>query len=401
LEVFREVVEYRLYEDLRRGWRVVQPNLEQCGLLRVDYEGLSQLAEQEGCWQDVPFMNTLQPAEREAILRTLLDEMRRRLAIEVDCLNRGHQQELRRRAQEFLNERWAFDEGELLRYAGRFVLPGEERFEGDASLSERSIIGRWLQGEAQRKLGRSLSPDEHLQLICSIVNALQRFGLLTEVIEVRGKNTSRGVRLRASALVWRPGDGTPFTDPLRRYRALSEIYEPAEERSNTFFVNFYRTAMPSLQNMEGREHTAQVNYERRIDREERFRKGLLPVLFCSPTMELGIDIADLNVVHLRNVPPSPANYAQRSGRAGRAGLPALILTYCAHGSGHDQYFFRHRDRMVAGVVVPPRLDLSNEDLIRAHVHAIWLAKTGLSLGRSVGDVLETSSEECPLREEVK
>ena len=118
-------------------------------------------------------------------------------------------------------------------------------------------------------------------------------------------------------------------------------------------------------------------------------------------MELGIDIADLNVVHLRNVPPSPANYAQRSGRAGRAGLPALILTYCAHGSGHDQYFFRHRDRMVAGVVVPPRLDLSNEDLIRAHVHAIWLAKTGLSLGRSVGDVLDTSSEECPLREEVK
>lgn len=33
--VFTELTEYRLYEDLRRGWRVVQPNLEHVGLLRV------------------------------------------------------------------------------------------------------------------------------------------------------------------------------------------------------------------------------------------------------------------------------------------------------------------------------------------------------------------------------
>ena len=45
--------------------------------------------------------------------------------------------------------------------------------------------------------------------------------------------------------------------------------------------------------------------------------------------------------------------------------------------------------MVAGSVSAPRLDLTNEDLVRSHVHAIWLAETGQSMQSSITDLLET------------
>ena len=46
--------------------------------------------------------------------------------------------------------------------------------------------------------------------------------------------------------------------------------------------------------------------------------------------------------------------------------------------------------MVSGKVRPPRIDLANEDLVRSHVHTIWLAEIGMSLGHSLSDVLDVS-----------
>jgi ATP-dependent helicase YprA (DUF1998 family) len=139
---------------------------------------------------------------------------------------------------------------------------------------------------------------------------------------------------------------------------------------NRYFTALYRDRALGLRRLSSAEHTGQVPAELRIEREEQFKKGELPVLFCSPTMELGVDIRDLAAVHLRNIPPTPANYAQRSGRAGRGGRPALVLAFSTYGNAHDHHFFRNRQQMISGAVSPPRIDLANKDLVEAHLRSV-------------------------------
>jgi hypothetical protein len=175
--------------------------------------------------------------------------------------------------------------------------------------------------------------------------------------------------------------------------------------------------------LEGREHTAQVEPALREIHEERFRfetedvkklgersailreygedDRFLPVLFCSPTMELGVDISALNAVYLRNVPPTPANYAQRSGRAGRSGQAALVLTYCAALSPHDHFFVRDQGAVVHGVVRPPAIDLSNQELVQSHLNAIWLAATRAPLDPGIAEILNLGRDDLAVREEIR
>src|SRR5262249_5441613 len=125
-----------------------------------------------------------------------------------------------------------------------------------------------------------------------------------------------------------------------------------------------------------------------------------PILFCSPTMELGVDIKDLSVVHMRNVPPTPANYAQRSGRAGRGGKAALVVAFASHGNVHDRYFFHKAQDMIAGVVAPPRIDIVNKELVEAHLQSTWLSIVRPRLGQSIAEVLDLDKSGYPVREDL-
>lgn len=399
--VFRELIEYRLLSDLRRGWRITQPNLEQCGLLVIRYRGLEALAADEAAWRDEPILAAASPERRVEVIRAVLDHFRWNLAIEAPCLLPDGQEALRKRVNAALREPWTFDERERLVGASAFCPPDSAPVEAssDRSLSPRSALGRYLSAASTWGRAADVSPQEYVRLATHLVAVLRDGGLL--VVEVPGRREPR-LRLRADALLWEKGDGKrPVRDPVRS-RWLPGAPRDLPPRVNPFFRDFYRSWAADLRGIVAKEHTAQIEYDERLSREAAFREGKLAALFCSPTMELGIDIGDLSVIHLRNAPRTPANYAQRSGRAGRTrGQDALIFTYCAAGNAHDQYFFARREELVAGAIVPPRIDLTNEDLLRTHIHAMWLGATGLDLGRSVGDVLDLRATGYPLQAEVQ
>jgi DEAD/DEAH box helicase domain-containing protein len=89
-----------------------------------------------------------------------------------------------------------------------------------------------------------------------------------------------------------------------------------------------------------------------IDFQERHRPSAPNMLSCTPTLEMGIDIGDLSATLLMSVPPTPASYLQRIGRAGRKTGNALILTITSIRP-HDRYFFETPEEAMAGRVDPP------------------------------------------------
>lgn len=401
-QTFRDVIEYRVFEDLRRGWRLVQPNLEQCGLLKIGYEGLEQLAAADEVWAASPVWSALAAEQRGEILGAVLDEFRRQLAIDVPCLYGDHQEELAKRSYSYLNENWAFDEDERFRVASSFVLPGYRVKRPRSGLTYRSTVGKWLRMQIRELLRQNLDQSGYEALVETLRSALLRYGLVVEQEDGRGQDRMPVLRLHAGALKWLPGDGRAAIDPMRRRRVSSEVYGSQSTPPNTYFRSFYSSAAEVVKAVKAAEHTGATDSEDRKSREDLFNAGALPVLFCTPTMELGIDISDLNAVHLRNLPPTPANYAQRSGRAGRAGQAALVVAYCSSGSGHDQYYFSRREQLVAGSVVPPRMDLGNEDLVRSHLHAVWLAATNATLEPNIPErMVDVGRVGYPLRDELQ
>ena len=159
-------------------------------------------------------------------------------------------------------------------------------------------------------------------------------------------------------------------------RGRPEPWEPAAER------DFYRgqyEAQP--RRFIVREHSGQVEGEERLSLELRFNdpdKPIIDVLACTPTLEVGVSLDDLNAVVLRNLPPTPANYAQRIGRAGRRSKVALSVAHAGHGP-HDSYYFAHPGDMIAGEVRAPAVNLDNAPLLKRHINSLVLEILQLDL----------------------
>jgi len=421
----REVLAYRVWFDQRRGWRYTNPNLEQLGLVEVEYLGLEALAADDSKFTTAPdIVKGASPEVRADVFRVVLDHLRRWMAIRSQVLEPTYLEALSSRSHARLRTPWGFGQDEQPRKARWLVL---------AAPSKRAISVRdeelLVRGGSRSALGRALrdtklwggsgtirklKSKEMDEVIAALLEAAGKFGLIGD--EATPFSDLTGWRLNDACIVFK--------------QAAPGAARAKESSENDFFRDLYSTLAGMLRErdhplfgFEAREHTAQVEGDRREVREKRFRYGdkeqeelgakakelremgeasrFLPVLFCSPTMELGVDISALNAVYLRNVPPTPANYAQRSGRAGRSGQAALVLTYCAAQSPHDQYFFREPKEMVHGEVRAPLIELANRELVESHLQAIWLACTQRPLDPSISNILVLEDPGRPLRPDLR
>jgi ATP-dependent helicase YprA (DUF1998 family) len=393
---------YRQYLDFLALWelggthRRTHQNLEDVGLLAVGYRGLENVAAADGYWADVPWMADLDVDVRYDLLLGLMDLMRKRHALPHPAIL----------------EPYKFEQ-EIIANLHEDALIHDQTFRGPIGYSDTADDGypntvyRLTTSPATQPLVWTKrvfdaidQPLEHAQAVELVQQIVEKLGdpqaefLVHRSISPWYRKQHYDVwMVSPDLLLWADPRSEHWRCPkcgtVHRFRSLrvctgSTCRTTLEERDLTdnYFRQVYATPLGEAVPVRAEEHSGQVAGKARREIELRFREedDPLNVLVCTPTMELGIDIGHLNAITLRNVPPSPSNYAQRAGRAGRSGQPALISVFAGVGASrgpHDQYFYRFPEKMIAGAIAAPRFRLDNQALIRAHVHALVLETMSL------------------------
>lgn len=223
----RDVLGYRLYLDLRRGWRITSPNLEQCALLEITYESLEEVCAAEDVWaQSHPALAGAAPSSRAAVAKTLLDYMRRELAIKVNYLSGSFQESLIQLSSQRLGPPWALDENERLERAS-VLFPRSSRADdwgGWLYLSPRGGFGQYLRRTATfPEHHDTLKLTDTATISRELLEGLRVAGLVEIVAEPKTSDDVPGYqpcRLRARSRRYRGGSGWPREPGAPRRRQL-------------------------------------------------------------------------------------------------------------------------------------------------------------------------------------
>lgn len=397
-----DFLKVRILYDLRRGWRYNTPNLEQCALLDITYSRLQEYCEEASFFDKDELLSIMSPSERENFVLQILNYFRTAYAFNYYLLDEEARPILEERLRQKLNAstEWSLDQDERLERPPVLIYERIGKIRRGVyteSIGPTSNLGKYLTRVFAKKglPGIKGAPlGEYIQKLCK---TLQDGHFLSSIPVEGEKGKTLGYQLKVDKIIWKLGDGENIlTDEVR----INMTGEELKVKPNQYFKSFYQQDFKAFDKFfRASEHTGQISSGERIEREDKFRSGEISALYCSPTMELGIDIANLSIVHMRNVPPNPANYAQRSGRAGRSGQTALVFTYCSNTSPHDRHFFKNSIDMVAGSVKAPRIDLLNEELIISHFNAYIFMHLGLtSINSSVRDFLDLEEKKSlPIR----
>lgn len=380
-------------------------SLENLGLVGVEYEFLEELAAEPGFTQAAATAG-LEPKTALALARAVLDVMRKNRAVAYDFFQEYLDPERKRRYRELEADPYGVRFPDRDRSPKGFAL---DRPDHIRKAKSGSILGffqenpRAGQLTAVQKLARRLIGDRASSeaFLRALVPLMVRVELLVPVPNfplaqnertpglriyqinpkvIRLMSPDSGYRCNACQ-TWRPYSFPACPTP----RCESGTLQPDRPDPENYYVRLYTNRAPGR--LAVAEHSAQIPGEERAKRETEFKEGRLDALVCTPTLELGVDIGPLLTVALRNAPPTPANYMQRVGRAGRRLRIGFVSTFCA-GGAHDRHAFEDPGWLVAGRFTPPRLRLDNPRIVRRHLRSFMLESVQARLPNLMGDLLD-------------
>lgn len=350
-------------------------SLEDFFLVEVEYAGVD--------FEDLAERAQLPPDWGPTFLRWLLDSIRLQRAISMPKGMRSQDEHIwGNYAQD--DRRFGFETTDIRE--ARFSLHPKLREQtGKPHLNRylevlRDKLGREDWSSLLSRIWQVLTDEEEAILVTDIPGSPYRV-LNHKLLSLRLRSPDKPVyrcrkcskrspySIKGRCLQWRCSGQLEEVSPEEWIREM--------KRNHYHHLYTMTDAFPSLI---AREHTAALSTELREDYENDFKKGEINVLSSSTTMEMGIDLGDLEGVFLRNVPPDIANYQQRAGRAGRRAQAApASLTY-SRNRRYDQDVFQNTEDFLRRAPRTPFVHLGNARLYRRHQFSVLLSGLLAGLG---------------------
>ena len=166
---------------------------------------------------------------------------------------------------------------------------------------------------------------------------------------------------------------------------LSSVWNSSDKREafvqkfkdRIWWTDLHQDVLSSLDDNDAfvvsQEDTAQISSIQRAKDQEDFKQGKINILNCSTTMEMGVDIGDVSLVSMTNVPPHEYNYVQRAGRAGRAGQGQSFIWTMSSFGGHERKAVKNPLQWVEKNTLKQKLNLENQRIVQRHFNSYLLA----------------------------